>query len=53
VQDSADGAELQTVQSVALDGADGSTLGDLSPVDFSEIERDLQRAVRPAAESAG
>ena len=35
------------------DGADGSTLGDLSPVDFSEIERDLQRAVRPAAESAG
>ena len=53
VQDSPDGAELQTVQSVALDGADGSMLGDLSPVDFSEVERDLQRAVRPAAESAG
>ncbi|EJL73248.1 hypothetical protein PMI12_03537 [Variovorax sp. CF313] len=45
VQDSPDGKELQTVRAVALDGTEG-TLGDLPPVVFSEIERDLQRAIR-------
>lgn len=47
VQDSPDGKELQTVRAVALDGTDG-TLGELPPIVFSEIERDLQRAIREA-----
>lgn len=47
VQDSPDGKALQTVRAVALDGTEG-TLGDLSPIAFSEIERDLQRVIRDA-----
>jgi len=47
VQDSIDGKDLQTVDTVTLDGAEG-TLDALSPIVFSEIERDLQRAIRPA-----
>lgn len=48
VQDIPDGKVLQTVRAVALDGTDktGGTLGDLSPIAFSEIERDLQRVIR-------
>lgn len=50
VQDSPDGTALQTVRAVALDGAEKSlgTLGDLPPIVFSEIERDLQRVMRDA-----
>ena len=47
VQDSPDGKALQTVRAVVLDGTEG-TLGDLSPIAFSEIERDLQRVIRDA-----
>jgi hypothetical protein len=51
VQDSPDGKALQTVTSVALDGPEKSvgTMGDLPPVVFSEVERDLQRVIRDAA----
>jgi len=45
VQDSPDGKVLQTVHGVALTGTE-RTLGDLPAIAFSEIERDLQRAVR-------
>lgn len=48
VQDSPDGKELQTVRAVALDGTEG-TLSELPPIVFSEIERDLQRAIRETA----
>ncbi|MET3178119.1 UNVERIFIED_ORG: hypothetical protein ABIC43_001273 [Variovorax guangxiensis] len=48
VQDSPDGKELQTVRGVVLDGKEG-TLGELPPIAFSEIERDLQRAIRETA----
>ncbi len=50
VQDTPDGKTLQTVRAVALDGTDttGGTLGDISPIAFSEIERDLQRVIREA-----
>jgi hypothetical protein len=51
VQDIPDGKTLQTVRAVALDGTDkaGGTLGDIAPIAFSEIERDLQRVIRDAA----
>jgi hypothetical protein len=51
VQDVPDGKALQTVRAVALAGTDATagTLGELSPIAFSEIERDLQRVIREAA----
>lgn len=50
VQDIPDGKALQTVRAVALDGTDATagTLGELPPIVFSEIERDLQRVIREA-----
>lgn len=48
VQDSPDGKALQTVLGVALTGTE-RTLGDLPAIAFSEIERDLQRAIRETA----
>ena len=50
VQDSPEGKDLQTVRAVALDGtgAQKGALGDLPPLVFSEIERDLQRVIREA-----
>lgn len=47
VQDSPDGKDLQTVSAVVLDGAD-ATLGELTPIVLSEIERDLNRVIRAA-----
>jgi hypothetical protein len=50
VQGAADPKAQQTVAGVALEGAEGRSLGDVAPIAWSEVERDLQRAVwAPAA----
>ncbi|QNK70287.1 DUF4132 domain-containing protein [Variovorax sp. PAMC26660] len=48
VQDSPDAKVLQTVSAVVLDSTD-ATLGKLTPIVLSEIERDLNRVIRAAA----
>jgi hypothetical protein len=48
IQDGPGAKELQTVSAVVLDGAE-ATLGELTPIVLSEIERDLNRVVRAAA----
>lgn len=45
VQGAADPKAQQTVAGVALEGAEGRCLGDVAPIAWSEVERDLQRAV--------
>ncbi len=45
VQGAVDPKTQQTVASVALEGAEGRCLGDVAPIAWSEVERDLQRAV--------
>lgn len=47
VQDRPDATTLHTVRAVVLDGP-GATLGGVTPIALSEIERDLHRVVRPA-----
>jgi len=48
VQEAPDPKGLQSVAEVTLDGPEGCRFGDVAAIAWSEVERDLQRAVWPA-----